>query len=514
MKSTIIFRILFLASGLLLINSLRAQDTIYVMRNGMAIYRCAVTDVDSISYENSTLNRSNSTEAILTNPLNSIFNQALATTGLIDSIAHDRDKTYYSSNYQSLISSPLSAGLWYYQMLPPLRRYGYTVLMESDSVFRANGINNLNELKTYAASVYNRMYPQDASVNNPQDQRNSLNRFVAYHILNVKLKTSGFIDDYIMYNGSFSQSHMLDIPGQNFHEYYATLCPNTLIEITRKGGTQETNLINYNSSSNSAIHIIKNYPGSETMNTCLYNIDRLLVFDDGLVQQLSSKKLRFDFASFFPELMNNDLRGHGSTKPHLQYIFPKHYLSNLYTNDSIHVSYLTPYEKILDYEGDEIMIISPNSAFSLSFKSLPVPAGTYEVRIGSGVYSDNLLFTIGIDSLVSEVFNFCTSTTSDAIGYETPGTIADDSEGYVNDMIMRSHGYMKEPAIFRVPVNGWVPGKNARYSYNHFRKIIGTYTFDKFQSHTIQINSNQSSYLYLDYIEFIPVSLIDTEDIY
>lgn len=519
MRTSAIYILLFMCNCLFSI-SVQAQDTVYVYRSGAAIYKCAVGDLDSISYENTTLNRTSVADQLLTEATNSIFNQALVATGLIDSLNIDRDKSYKNANFLSLITNPISNGNWNYQSLPTLRKFGFTLLMESDSLFKANGINNLSDLTTYAATIYNQMYPADASISNVKDRRNSLNRFIAYHILNVKLKKSRFIDDFVMYNGSFNNSHILDISGKLMHEYYATLCPNSLLEITRKGGTTETNLINYDPQTNAAVKISKEYSGYDSSNGYIYNIDKILTFNTTTLTNLSSKRLRFDFTSFLPELINNNMRGNGATKPNQQYVIPSNYFSNMTWSSTTRVSYLTPYEKYLDYEGDEIYIsgADPATNYSFSIRTFPIPEGTYEVRLGYLSNGRKGFVNFFIDSISAGApVNMDLTASSAEIGYEFPHTVADDYEGFQNDMIMRSHGYMKAPSAFRVPVEGWAfenGEKNARFSSSALRKIVGTFTFTEMKPHQFQVAGISSGEFQLDYIEFIPTSMIDQEDIY
>ena len=62
-------------------------------------------------------------------------------------------------------------GQWFYDELPRLKRSGFTLFMESDSVFILNGIKNLSELKTYAAGIYNAVYPEDAAVTDVRNRK-------------------------------------------------------------------------------------------------------------------------------------------------------------------------------------------------------------------------------------------------------------------------------------------------------------------------------------------------------
>src|ERR1035437_7666009 len=105
------------------------QDTIYVMRSGMVVYKKAITDIDSISFENTIFNRRSIVNKIAADKNYSIFYQGLVATGLVDSLKVDRDKSYNYHNYQTMLNPPFTQGSGSVDQLPIVRRYGFTVLM-------------------------------------------------------------------------------------------------------------------------------------------------------------------------------------------------------------------------------------------------------------------------------------------------------------------------------------------------------------------------------------------------
>ncbi|MDP4268877.1 MAG: fasciclin domain-containing protein, partial [Bacteroidota bacterium] len=142
----------------------------------------------------------------------SLFNEALVATGLVDSLSREKDNTYDATQYKS----KESVGSWTILKVPASRKYGYTLLMESNSTLNTSGITDLASMKAYAANVYDQVYPEDAGISDIKDRRNSLNRFIAYHILERQLNVAKFIDAY-------DTGHMLKTV--DMYEYIETMCP-------------------------------------------------------------------------------------------------------------------------------------------------------------------------------------------------------------------------------------------------------------------------------------------------
>ena len=79
---------------------------------------------------------------------------------------------------------------------------------------------------------------------------------------------------------------------------------------------------------------------------------------------------------------------------------------------------------------------------------------------------------------------------------------------------MHNHGYMKGPACYKVPKPGWTTGVNARYSADNLRRILGTYKFTSASTHTFTVKGLSYGEFQCDFIEFVPVSALENEDMY
>ena len=452
--------------------------------------------------------RSGIVDAISKDSTFTIFYKALIATGLADSLLKIKDDSYNALKYADLITVPLDSKLWYYQQVPPSRKYGYTVLMEGNSTMKENGITDLASLKTYAATIYNQMYPADAAITDITNRSNSLNRFIAYHLINKQLSYSKFIDAY-------DTDHM--IKTRDTYEYIETMCPNTLMEIKKdRLKSQSIFLINYNSESQKFIQIDKTYYDKDATNGVYHKIDGMLVYDVNEDAELSSKRLRFDAASFFPELANNNMRGLGMTLPNLQFRLPRGYIDRISSSEQTVISYLTPYYMYQDYQGDEIFLgATTGNLYDFSVVTPPVPAGTYEVRFGYLTNGKRGVAQLYMDNVPAGVpLNLNTNATDAAIGYESPGSILSDPFGFENDKMMRNRGYMKGPADYKVPQTGWTYGENARYCDASLRKIMGTYTFRTAGNHVLSVKGLSGGEFMFDYLEFVPTSALESEDIY
>ena len=156
-----------------------AAQQYVIVDNGVPIL---LDDIEKITYEKDDEFETRMLPGKLaTDPKTSLFSQALQLTGLADTL-----QLYWKPDY---MPSPnryyyYKAGVWNEVAVTDIRRLRlFTVFAETDDVYAAQGINNLDDLKAYARQVYDEACPEDAAVSDSTDRCNSLNRFVAYHIL-------------------------------------------------------------------------------------------------------------------------------------------------------------------------------------------------------------------------------------------------------------------------------------------------------------------------------------------
>lgn len=400
--------------------------------------------------------------------------------------------------------------------VPRERKYGFTALMESNETFKKNGINNLDDLKAYAKQAYDKLYPQDASISDITNRNNSLNRFVAYHLINKKLPMRLFIEKYDntgMNYESTGETHSVKVV--DMFEYLETLCPNTLIEVRTLRTTNEYNIFNMIPESGKAIRLTANFD-NDALNGVYHEIDNILVYTAEVERMLSTKRLRMDVASFFPEFVNNNIRiGNSRVGGGLyseRYYLPNGFVDRIKASASTEVHYFNADDRFMDYQGDELFL---SGLYDFDITTIPIPPGTYEVRFGyqpTGLRGVAQLYWDGIPTGIP--LDLRTLANDPDIGYQYPGTDTRDPEGFENDKAMRNRGYMKGPASYTVIAEWWYTGASARMSEDVLRRILGIYTFNEWSTHTFSVKAVKSGEFMFDYLEFVPLEVLEYEDIY
>ncbi len=495
------FKISFQVVG----NGTLVNDSSLILKKDIAVHNGVIHKIDKVL--NPT--REGVAALIAKDKSFSIFFDAMVATGMIDSLRLVKDDRYDPAVYASLITVTKTQNQWYYQELPAYRKYGYTIFMESNVTMREHNILNFDMLKAYAKSVYDEVYPEDAGDTILSSRKNSLNRFISYHMVNKQLNLSKIIDAY-------DTDHM--IKTRDMYEYIETMCPNTLIEVTKLRLSNLTNQLNIHTSSDDQYKVVQitNYNDKTAVNGVYHEVNDMLVYNSDVANMMATKRLRFEAASFFPELTNNNLRGRGLTSPNLQFRLPRGYIDRISCSEQTIVGYLTPYYKYQDYQGDEIFLSSTaGNLYDFTIVTPPIPAGTYEVRFGYLTNGKRGVAQLYLDDVPAGVpLNLNPLATVASIGYVVPNSDPDDPGGFQNDKMMRNRGYMKGPANFKVPTTGWSYGENARMSAQLLRKIMGTYTFKKAANHIFMVKGLSGGEFMMDYLEFVPTSSLETEDIY
>jgi len=445
-----------------------------------------------------------SIEAIAKDSTFSLFYQALQLTRLTDKLLLTKDENYHWEDYKSLLTPPFTQGGGSVDELPLSRKFGFTLLMESDATYRDKyGITNIEQLKAKAKEIYDQVYPEDAGITDITNPRNSLNRFIAYHMINKQLSYSKFINDY-------DTQHM--IKTYDMYEYIETMCPNTLMEVRIVRSVPGANFINMVNSTDDAVQIVKSNSDNDATNGVYHEIDKILAYDINVSTHMSSIRLRMDAASFFPELTNNNMRGNGKVQ---SWVFPKGYIDGLTCTETTRFCYLNSFGGYLDYEGDEVYL---KGVYDFSVKTPPIPAGTYEIRFGYQPTGGRGVAQLYWDSIPCGIpLDLRLNADDPMIGYVQPSSAnLDDPYGYENDKMMRNRGYMKGPSSYQDFIDmGWGYGlkQSARNNIHCLRKILGIYTFDKPGKHSFTVKAVIDGQFMFDFLEFIPVELIQSEGI-
>jgi uncharacterized surface protein with fasciclin (FAS1) repeats len=454
----------------------------------------------------------------------SLFYSALVMTGLVDSLQKTKDEKYNPALWAAFTMENVPSKGDYRQQAPVSRKFGYTVLMESNKTYQAYNIYNIEDLKRTAATVYDDVFPDDKNITDVRDRRNSLNRFVAYHLINKQLSFNQFINAWDVTNCM--------VPTLDKFEYIEPMLPNTLMEVKSEGsgnGSLHRNtLINYSADRTSnitgkdvhCIQINKNYFDKSGLNGVYHEIDGLLLYDNVTNDLLSTKRLRFDAASFFPELTNNNMRClpmysvNGNNKATL-FLLPAGYVDRISSSEQTQAGYLSPNSIWKNFEGDEFflrVLAGSGNLYKFTLTTPAVPKGTYEVRFGFRSGDNRGVAQLKFDGMPCGVpLNLKPSMSDDkTIGFVIPGTDPSDPDGFANDKQLHNKGYMKGPACF----TSGNYGANARPDASCVRKILGIYRFETAGTHLLSVDGLSAGEFQLDYLEFVPTNAIETEDIY
>lgn len=416
----------------------------------------------------------------------SLFHEALSLTGWSEEMNQIEDTSYpekakiHQDNFQ----------------LPKERKFGYTAFVETNELFASEGIYNIEDLKRYAASIYDKVFPADAGIDDPKNPRNSLNRFVGYHLTDKRIDYNKFI-----YNFNY-------VAGADVSDYITTFA-NLLLEVSEDAGGGL--LINkYNSAgAKQGITIIPPQVGGKdqsAINGIYHFIDKILVYDETVKNVVLNKRIRMDAATLLIELSSNDIRG----KEGKNFSFPNDYFKNVTASNESFLRYLGPSKNWVNLQGDEFMIVG---AYDFTIKLPPVPQGNYELRIG---------FNANLSRGIAQIYFGSDQTGLQPVGIplsmimdpnranDNPiGSLPDDmtlDDGYANDKLMKNKGWMKAPDIFYTVVSG----ANARQWPLALRRIITVADLYENETYYLRFKSvtdENNRQFHFDYLEFCPKSV-------
>lgn len=332
-------------------------------------------------------------DLISNNPNTTLFFEALKKTGLLSTL-----NEYYDTAYQigadsigSRSKVELHASTRNYQLqFWEHRKTCFTIFVETNQVFAQNGITDLESMKEYAKRVYDDIYPDAAEIDDPTNPQNSLNRFMAYHILPELMGYSNF-------NTRSDEIDYFSAEITDPEDYFETLAPNSLMRISTdvtSDNPQKRVYINRQGKEGNGSTEFKGdfEPGIEilspssmgdveqiAMNGIMHYIDKVLVYDRNVREVILDRRLRIDAGTLSPDFITSGARGAytgGDNKTSIGFKDPKHYYS--YSNSyKIH---LRPVEESTNtYEGDAVDI---EGMFDIYVKLPPVPHdGTWQLRV-------------------------------------------------------------------------------------------------------------------------------------
>ena len=448
----------------------------------------------------------------------SLFSAALQLTGLCDSLLKYNDNSYvapekYSTNIYS--GSDNFDNVY----VPEKKFYRYTAFVETDEVFRKQGIENIDDLVAFAEKWYG---TEDRG--NFESLRNALNKFVAYHIIEGEYPSNKIVPQ-----GGQYEIHL----GKKYprFDYFETM-QGTLMKVVKPYGTQDAANIYINYSKREIpynpelrhhvnVRLIETTEFTQAdprhsdfvqnaLNGVVQPIDKILIYnEDEMVGNILNERMRFDFFSMLPELSSNNIRYNlNDFNSYTTTIIPEGYCMNVKSNSNHFKLFTQP------HSGSWFLdVMRPLGAFDFSFRLPRVPARTYEIRLlcnlHAGEYMDfkGAMLQVYIDGKVCGVPIDC------RLGSLDPrvGWFADEEtndNGIEKDKQMRNRGWMKAPDSY-CNIATQIP---AREYEGLVRRIVDR-RFLSNDNHWIRLRNvggdNFMNYFDLDYIELVPLHIVN-----
>jgi len=417
-----------------------------------------------------------------------LFAKAMELTHLEDSVLGVYDMNYHPPYPpgQEFVPMPSSPG--YVRVKPVrVRRFGYTIFAEPDKVFKAAGIQTIEQLVTYASKYYGAEDMHDYT-----SRKNPLNKFVSYHLLDRQMSSSDFI-----YQGKNTALYAMN----QRHEYYETMLHLRLMEI--KAGNQINTL-----KDGTFVGVDETNCNIDGMNGYIHALTDILVYDEEkMINDVLNKRLRIDAYAIPPQLTNNNIRwrvvGAGHTWTFSDDFCGAHFKVQPGTEIVLEAS-----ESWDCYQADHFKI---NGWYDFTLRLPPVPPGNWEIRFGYQAVPHRGIAQLFIDGAIQGIpADLRKDGASPDVGWVKDSETHDG--GIENDKMMRNRGYMKGGKAI---VNyGW-GSQSLRDLIKDLRVIVGQFTFQEYDYHYFRAKNveDPSKEFQLDYLEYCPVSYIDRETV-
>ncbi len=427
---------------------------------------------------------------------------------------------------------------------PEHRFYGYTMFVETDSTLTANGIRNIETLRTWLQNHAN--YDDDTNLGNTtswgddyKNDYNWLNQFVAYHILPERLTYNHLVNFANEYgcDAATLKTRSANSFYVNAWDYWETIgVQRRSLKITGIRGEKRINRVSvYNLVTYKERSAEITIPGikinstngeldNQALNGYYFPIDGVLVWNEDVPKKVLNERMRYDVASLIPEMMTNNIRQYGHEDRSHNFILTPDYSENIYNMSKetyftylVNTSYSGASGSWMNYQIDEFNI---TGVLDFTMKLPPVPyTGTYEIRYGInsndnrgmaqvyvGTNKDNLP-AIGIPLDLRSSSGVAPSAT----GWVEDSKLGDEESINENDKSMRNLGFMKGPKYMQ-----FASGKTGRdVDSRCVRKIIYMGQLEAGKTYWIRFKSvlaNSGAEFFYDYLELVPKSVFAGEE--
>ena len=423
------------------------------------------------------------------------------------------------------------------------RYFKYTIFICPDSVMAEKyGVTDLDGLRALAKSVYDPMYPDDVAVTDETDRRNSLNRFISYHILPF---SATYYQLTCVDGGLNTLSNNWDRTKWDIADWYETMMPRSIMKFSFPSGTQEGLYINRRGVQSRAdargvfvrgAKVTK--PSDMTAlvgnNTCLnglyYFIDDYVAYDQQTQEVVLDERLRIDASTLSPDFLTSGARGihtkssnengkYGCGDPTSNHTnkntclgFKPGAAKNFKFDSNTHVHVRPRVLHFWSYQGDEVTVLG---TFDLTVKLPPVPEGDYELRMFTCVnFKNRGIVQFYIDDVAQGLPFDMRPDGVTLFGWKSDASLSDEDAIAAFDKSIHNLGWMKGPKSYYSAQSETGGGRGTcfRDAPNTVRKVIGTFHSDgeKDKGHTVRFQQKLESTtnaLNFDFLEICPKSV-------
>jgi hypothetical protein len=497
----------------------------------------------------------------------SLFYSALVATGVYDQILPVEDPDYHQKDHPKYYykSHTWNEVGW----APDTRKYGFTVFVEPDSLYRAKfqemGISTadgeLHALYELACRIYDETYPEDKdapghSFDNLTDSVNPLHRFIQYHILTRYVPGTSDLTPLVAHAGSINEAFGFDTKLCNPIDWFQTLLPHTMIKVEQLTMNQDEKgndcrgidadkvgqrFLNrryaapeYNFRGALVDAQVETDPVHDALNGHYFYVDDIVAFSKDVREVVQNQRIRMDFSTVFPEVMTNDMRLKGNylvddaaehpddsstPKNGRNFYFPLGYLDGVTFSSTSYFVMRRPHCNFWSWQGDEWNIFGD---YDLTFRIPPVPyTGEWQLRLGfcaietrgvMQVYFDGVPQGIPLDMtkyLDSELYIGDRFVVDEGLGDYNKKSIEEKAE---EQKLLKNLGaYRAGRSTYHFSSSGqkgYFLGNNRTY-----RRILCQTTIDCTKDHYLRFRvasdgkqGNNNEFM-LDYFEMVPKSV-------
>ena len=497
------------------------------------------------------------TDILKTDESIKLFTNALLLTHMSDSLTKYKDENY-SVGKDSIDWTNdrliVHTGNEYDNVAYMENRYfKFTAFVPHDAMLEEKyGVTDINGLVQLAKACYDPVYPEDADITDPTDRRNSLNRFVSYHLLPFQAsyyRLTAVDGPNSVLASSLFYRKMWDISC-----WYETLMPHSILKVSFPSGTESGLYVNRRGIQSRAdqrnikirgskvLTASESHMDQTSLNGVYHYIDDILSYGyhPGLKvntqYDVMNERIRVDCAALSPDFITSGGRGHNTqvntninpglygqqsfstqaaTNPNTCLGYKAGSAANFDFTDATHIHIRPRYLPFASYEGDEVTV---KGRYVLTVKLPPVPEGDWEVRFFTcvGLPSRGIV-QFYIDNVPQGIpFDMRPSGRSAHIGYKSDEELGDALAISTFDKQFRYRGWMKGPSSSGFSTNNTSITQVFRQYPENLRKIIGVFHSDGKTDHYLRMQQkmeSENNECSFDMIEIVPSNVYNNPDV-